>query len=129
MANILDLRHDWFRGRKLDLRSGISDFRTQNCSDSRDKIYALLGLMEPKPCRADYSQSNMGLFVDIVLFACKHDIASEYESLRVYGQSSGTHNSNICLTLEPWATSLQLEDLERQRAYRRLTKEIGGGNI
>jgi hypothetical protein len=129
MANILDLRHDWFRGRKLDLRSGISDFRTPNCSDSRDKIYALLGLMELKPCRADYSQSNMGLFVDIVLFACKHDIASEYESLRVYGQSSGTHNSNICLTLETWATSLQLEDLERQRAYRRLTKETGGGNI
>jgi hypothetical protein len=63
MTNLLDLRHDWFRGSRLNVESALGDFGVQQCSDLRDKVYGLLGLMAEKPCMADYAQStpNCGL--------------------------------------------------------------------
>lgn len=66
MVNILDLRPDWFHGRSLDLSTALNDFGIQECSDTRDRIYGLLGLMKHKPFGADYSKTCLELFLEVV---------------------------------------------------------------
>ena len=56
---------DWFSSANL-----IAKFKHSNCSDVRDRVYALLGLIEPKelelfPIDVDYSRSAGTLFFEL----------------------------------------------------------------
>ncbi|KAH7391101.1 heterokaryon incompatibility protein-domain-containing protein [Phaeosphaeria sp. MPI-PUGE-AT-0046c] len=123
MTNVLDLRQDWYRGRPLDLVNGMQDFGTRKCSDPRDKIYGLLGLMSHKPCIPDYSKSCKELYVEVVLWALRQDLIQA--PARRISMGHTFNRCNPCAHLKLWSTALRLEASECQHAQEQLADELG----
>lgn len=126
MTNILDLRQDWYKGRPLDLVNGMRDFGTQKCSDPRDKIYGLLGLMTQKPCVPDYSKSSKDLYVEVVLWALGRDLIVP-PTHNVDPARAGEYRVTVspCRHLKLWTTALRLSAAESQHAQEQLANELG----
>jgi hypothetical protein len=128
MTNILDLRHDWFRGKTLDAIALTSNFRKQGCSDPRDKIYGLLGLMGKKPCRADYSRSCFELYIDVIIWAYRQQIllpcplGTRRPLFSNQRPLSGLTASATILNL---GTTLGLTATDLREAHIRFSRELG----
>lgn len=131
MKNILDLRQHWYKGPSLDLRDGIRNFRSQKCSDPRDKIYGLLGLMEHKPCVPDYSKSCKDLYVEIVLWSLRQGVINkpshDVDTHVAVTQRGGCFTFSDCIQLRLWSTLLQLSSSDRFDAQRQLADELNDG--
>ncbi|KAH3954394.1 hypothetical protein HBH98_071250 [Parastagonospora nodorum] len=127
MINILDLRHDRFHGRSLDLFTALNDFGIQECADPRDKIYGLLGLMDRKPFRADYSKPCVELFVDVVVIVWEFDNRPEF--FPVYttrGRKGEYHHVVLCAQSMMWGIRLGLTSSDFREAQALL---LGGKHL
>jgi hypothetical protein len=101
----------------------------QKCSDPKDKIYGLLGLMRHKPCKADYSKSCTDLYVEVVLSAFEHGLLSPpsaWGGTRSDGTPfcNGDWGLSVCRTLLTWAMTFGLTASQLSQAHERLATEL-----
>jgi hypothetical protein len=74
VANTI-VRWDKYRkNKRLRIIETFDQFGYQECSDPRDRIYALLGIMETQPVEADYSKTCEELFEDMMRYLVRNQL-------------------------------------------------------
>ncbi|RDW74655.1 uncharacterized protein DSM5745_07317 [Aspergillus mulundensis] len=84
----------WYPFTAKDLLNVLVEGSTYQCTDPRDKVFALLGLMANKPIVPDYRLPTESVYVGIAAYFVKHP--STVDVLALAGQK------NKCFDLPSW---------------------------
>lgn len=105
-------------GRRHSIMDALYDFRNHDCSDRRDRIYALLGLFPFAPVEADYNKSCAELYIEFLTAAPQ---CGQF----FFGPLDRRAERTKCYFPTALARALRLTDEDKGKVHARLTTDRG----
>ncbi|ETS81467.1 hypothetical protein PFICI_06469 [Pestalotiopsis fici W106-1] len=112
------LRKSSWWNQNPNLSTLLWKFRESQATDSRDRVFALLGIASDKPFRSDYSKSEMIVVKDVFEYLCRDNFPINSMRTSSIEELQNTVPSLVYMGLDQFVSPGKHMDVMKQFRYR-----------